>query len=202
MASVDELAARLRAAAEAVDRADLAADLRPIGFEVALRTLASDTASPVSEQPEALITPIGGAAQGGSKLASSDRALSLISKRLGIEHNVLERIYEDDDGEVRLAVQRGMLPQPNSKAASMRDVALLTVVGRQAADVDDATQLAVVREECSELRVLDGPNFSAEINKLGLRMTGTSRNRAAKAKRHHFEDAAELIRRMSEGAAS
>ncbi len=88
-----------------------------------------------------------------------------------------------------------MLPEPGRKAAAMRDIALLLVVGRQAAG-EEQTALAEVRQECEAVGVLDSPNFSSEISKLEFRIRGPRNDRTAKANRNHFEQAADLVRRM------
>jgi hypothetical protein len=187
-----EIVDLLRQAAAAVQSAELPDDLRSVGFERALDAVglaripaASSAGTPALDSP-----PSGGT--GGYTDASMD-LLTRIGRRLELSPEVVERIYDVDDGTVRLAIRRAMLREPDRKAAAMRDVALLLVAGRQAAG-EEQTALADVREECQALNVLDGPNFSSEVSKLDFRLRGPRNDRTAKANRNHFEEAADVIR--------
>lgn len=191
-----ELTERLKRAAAAVEQADLADDLRQIAFERALGVLGVGGA-PAAEA--SATEPRPNAGQDSAIPSSGGGLLGAVSKRLGLELDRVSRVYEEEDGQIRLIVRRAMLPNPNSRAASMRDVALLVVVGRQAARLEDQTPYALVREECRELKVLDDANFSTEIGKLEFRTEGGRNTRTARANRHHYDDAAELIRQMTEG---
>lgn len=197
MLTDDEIAERLRRAAAAVDDAGLAADLRRTGFERALDALdlravaVAPAASTATTQ-----TPGPGRVSTSDAAASPDGAFAPIAERFELSLDQIERIYTLDDGQIRLAIKRSMLPEPDSKAASMRDVSLLIASGRQAAGAEDETSFALMREECQALGVLDGPNFATEVGKLDFRLKGGRNTRTVKANRHHFEEAAQLITRM------
>lgn len=205
MLTAEEVAERLRQAAGAVEEAGLAEDLRKIGFERALEALglgaSASAAAPLAAGPSQR-TGAPGVPAPAADAPDSDGALAAIARRFELFQDAIERIYDVEDGTVRLAIKRSMLPAPNRKAAAMRHVALLVVTGRQAASEEEQTPLAVVREECQALNVLDAPNFAAEVSKLDFRLQGPRNDRTAKANRHHFEEAAELIRKiLKEGAA-
>lgn len=195
MLSSEELRDRLKRAADAVEAAEVPSDLRGIAFEHSLKALGvgASTAGIGSGTEEVgpefgqVTAPVHGTG-----------ALARIGSRLGLSEDAVSRVFEEDGGEIRLIVRRAMLPHPNSKAASMRDVALLVVTGRQAAGLEDSTSYDVIRTECQEIRVYDRPNFATELAKLEFRTTGGPRARHAKAHRHHYEDAADLIRRITQ----
>lgn len=194
MLTPDEITDRLRQAAGAVQAAELSEDLRKIGFQRALDELGLGSAV-VPAAPSALGADAPPSAGGASEPAVSSDLLTEIGRRFELPVEMLERIYDVDDGSVRLAIKRSMLPEPDRKAAAMRDVSLLVVAGRQAAG-DEQTTFADIREECEALNVLDNANFSTEVAKHDFRLRGTRNSRTAKANRHHFEEAARLIRRI------
>jgi hypothetical protein len=188
-----EIAERLRVAAEAVEAADLPESLQQVAFEHALSAvgLAGTKSAPAGDADEAagLHQRTDGGADGG---------VAAIAERLGVDVELVERVYENDEEVgIRLILKRSMLPEPQQKAASMRHVALLVAVGRQVSGLEDYTPLALMRDECSELRVLDPSNFSTEVGKLGMRRRGSRNKQEAKINRHHLEEAAELIRRIA-----
>jgi hypothetical protein len=199
--SAEEVARRLRLAAEAVEKADLAEDLRQIAFERSLDVVG--LAAPQRVAAEAGASGAPGSAvdehQPATPRSGADPGpLAQLAAALGLDADAVGHVYEEDDGQVRLSLRRAMLPDPDKKAAAMRDVALLVVAGRQAAGVEDYTPFSVIREECRDLKVLDSPNFSTEVGKFEFRLRGGRNNKEAKANRHHLEEAAQLIKRMTQ----
>lgn len=205
MLTVEEVTERLRQAAHAVQEAGLSEDLREIGFERALEALGLGASAPVAAAatsgglqrvgvPEASVPTV--------EASNDDSSLATIARRFELSQDSIDRIYEVEEGTVRLAIKRSMLPAPDRKAAAMRHVSLLVVAGRQAAGKEEQTPLAAVREECQALNVLDPPNFASEIGKLDFRLQGPRNDRTAKANRHHFEEAADLIREILGDGAS
>lgn len=189
MIDTTQLTERLSAAAQAVDEARLEADLRLAGFEHALHVLAnSDGGSADDATPPFSSTAAPGAGSGARHQA--------IASRTGASVVAVERVFEEIDGEIRLTLPPSALPP--SKAAAMRDVALLLVTARQAAGLDEYTPFGTIRAECIDLNVLDGPNFATEVGKLGFRLRGPRSAREARASRHHFEKAGQLVRELAE----
>lgn len=201
MLSPTELKKRLKQATEAVEQAGVAEDLRPIAFQRSLDALGVG-AVPV----EATGTPQLEANARSDDDENGDvprgRMLGKLAARLGVDQEAVDRIFDEEAGVVRLILKRGMLPEPGRKAASMRDVALLVVIGRQAAGIEEYTAYDSIREECRELKVYDGPNFATEVAKLEFRTRGGRNSKEAKANRHHYDDAADLVRRMTQVADS
>ncbi len=194
--SPTELTRRLREAAEIVELAELPENLQPVAYGRSLDVLGV----PAASQSASATTAAGVHVR--APQAPATGMLGQIAQRLGLDPSLIPRVYDEDDGQLRLILRRSMLPEPDKKAASMRAVALLVVVGRQAAGVEEHTPHEVIREECRELKVYDRPNFASEIGKLEFRATGGRNTRAARANRHHYEDAAELIRRIAQGGDS
>lgn len=187
-----QIADRLKVAAEALELAGVPDDLRAPAFKSALNAVGLPDAkgAGIPAPPTAHI--LGAPAQAGSRLEA-------ISQRLGVEMGAVAALFEEDDDQgIRLILRRSMLPEPDQKAASMRQVALLLTVCRQAAEVEEYTPFSLIRGECAELKVLDASNFATEVGKLELRRRGPRNKQEAKASRHHYEDAAELIRAITE----
>lgn len=191
-----ELTKRLREAAGIVEQAELPENLQPVAYERSLDVLGV----PTTAQSASATAAAGVHVRAPQSPATG--MLAQIAERLGLDPALIARVYDEDDGQLRLILRRSMLPEPDKKAASMRAVALLVVVGRQAAGIEEHTPHEVIREECRELKIYDRPNFATEVGKLEFRATGGRNTRAARANRHHYEDAAELIRRIAHGGDS
>jgi hypothetical protein len=192
----DQVVDVLVKARAAVAEAGVEAELRQVAYAKAVELLGS-----TGER-----TPAGAAPGGGMTTqvqAAPHRASSLIealSTRLRLDADLLHDIYEERDGDVSLVVSKTMLPGAATKAAAMRDVALLVAAGRQGAGQEEWTAFKRIREECEELGVLDRVNFATEVGKLGMRAQGTQKAREVRLARHHFEQAAELVAQISRRA--
>jgi hypothetical protein len=196
-----ELAERLREAAEIVKQAELPPNLQPVAYERALDALGVTAAAGLEPSTTTAavagnVTDARGALRGQ---ATTGGMLAEIASRLELDPGLVARIYDEEEGQLRLILRKAMLPEPERKASSMRHVALLLVVGRQAAGLEEHTPYDAIREECLELKVYDRPNFATEIGKLEFRTTGPRNSREARANRHHYDDAAQLIRQITQG---
>ena len=201
MQSPAELQQRLQQAAEVLEQAGLPEDLRPIAFGYLLGALGVGVGPALADRQS---RPDAGAATTKTvpPRLSGGEMLGKIAAALRHDRDVVARFFEVEDGQVRLIVKRSMLLEPDRKAASIRHVALLVVVGRQAAGTEEHTSYDAIREECRELKVFDATNFAAEVGKLEFRTTGGRNSKEARANRHHYDEAADLIRRMTEASES
>jgi hypothetical protein len=197
------ITAKLQQAVEITNSVDVPAELRPLVFERVLDAvglMAKTTAIPGGGGS---ILGLGGAQIEDVRRAREDVGdpseglLGAIRQKLDLPEEMVSQIYEEQDGRVSLIVRRSMLPEPAKKAVSSRHVALLVAAGRQASGQEEWTPVAAIREECSELGVLDSSNFATDVAKLGWKARGSSRAREIRATRHHLEDAAQLIRSIA-----
>lgn len=186
----DAVSDLLRQAVDAVERAGIDNGLRPVAFSAAIELLRG---SPTGDVRPAAVRASGNGAPPGSSL------LEVAATKLEISLQQAEVIYEEDDGALHLIIKRDMLPDSRRLAAAMRDVSLLVSAGRQAAGIDEWTSFKQLRDECEELKVLDGTNFSTEIKRLPARFQGTRTNQELKLTRHGYAEAARLIRRIGGG---
>jgi hypothetical protein len=182
MAAHQEIVAKLSAAQNIVNAADIPSDLRAVAFWQAFQALEGGI----------LGTEEGSLIQRDESADEND-LLAKCARRLNVSHDVVSAIFEQEGEGLQLIVPKGKLPNSNSKAASMRDIALLVAAGRQAAGLEDYTPLSIIREECAEFGLLDTNNFSTEIGRLGMRGQGGRNSREVRASRHQLEEAAELM---------
>lgn len=190
MAKSDEIAAVLREARAAVEAAEIPKSLEAAAFVVAAQALGLSPEARVGADARPMDPP-----PALSPNESPDDVLATLAAATGVDPVSLGGIYQvEADGEIALILAPGDLPDPNRKAAAIRDVALLTVVGRQLADVEEWTAGAVIREECKELDVFDSSNFATEVGKLGMRARGAGAKREFRASRQHREQAIALIK--------
>ena len=208
MLAPHELKERLKQAADAVQEAKVPEDLRVAAFEHALDALGVGAAAPPPAAATATLAARAqeqqqppnqgtGAQTRGASSQPTDGMVERIATALSLDRDLVGRIYDEEDGQVRLIVKRTMLPEVSKKAASMRHVALLVVVGRQATGLDEYTPYDAIREECRELKVYDGSNFASEVGKLEFRTKGGRNTKEARANRHHYDEVSDLIRRMT-----
>jgi hypothetical protein len=184
----NQIVEQLKAGLQAVEEAEIPPELQAIAYHHALRVLAGGT-------------PIQGPGDNSksAQAGAENPLLVAISRRLRVDLDVVMHVFEEENGQVNLILNRARLPNPKSKAASMRDVSLLVVAGRQAAGIEDYTPAALIRHECEELGVLDPPNFSVELGRLGMRTRGGAKSREVHASRHQVEEAAGLMMRIFGG---
>jgi hypothetical protein len=199
MLTADQITQRLRLAAEAVEGAGLSEDLRQIAFKRSLDAVGfglSQAAAPVAGSG---LAPVETSRDESPAATTSVGLVDRVTARLDLEVGAVALVYEEVEGEIRLIVKRAVLP--DGKAAAMRNVAQLVVVGRQAAGLEEYTPYEAVREECKELRILDVANFASEMAKLEFRTRGRAAQKEARANRHHYDDVAAVIRRIADRSA-
>lgn len=191
--SIDAVTQRLREAAEAVDAASIPEDLRSAAFTAAFDLLGEDMESGSGTPPQPQSPPASEDSEPTGGL------LAKLARKLQLDESNLSYVYEESEGNLNLVLRRNMLPNPASRAAAMRDVSLLCLAGRQAAELDEWTAFDVLRAECEDLNVLDRANFATEVQTLDILVRGPRRTKEAKLTRHGFDRATELIRGILEG---
>ena len=190
MTDSESLAKAFRSARDAVDAADLPADLRVAAFEKALATLLGD--APVSG-------PADPAGNGGSENPGEVApAAKKVAARLRVDEHQVTRVLEFEDDAVHILVPRSSLPKAKSEA--IQQVALLVAAGRQASGIDAEgwTHQRHIREATEVLGVDDHSNFAAHMKKLnGVRSQGSGKTGELKMNAVGFEAAGDLIRRLA-----
>jgi hypothetical protein len=184
----DQLVQRLRAGLRVTEEAGVPKELQSIAFRHALEALSGRDSAP---KPPAGISD--------EDSSANTSFLEAIASRLKLDLDVVTHVFEEENEQVHLIVTKNKLPDASSKAAAMRNVALLLVAGRQASGIEDYTAASVIRRECEELKVLDASNFAVELGRLGMRTRGGPKSREVHASRHQLDLAGELIREIAVG---
>jgi hypothetical protein len=182
----DHILAQLRAAAGVVDQLDLPGHLEAAAFSAAATCL--------------LRAPVADATQAAELAPGPDPVVDRVAARLGVSAESIDETLVIEGEDVRVVVSPRNLP--DRKARATRWVALVTAAARQAAGVDAGwTDVAVVREQCREIGVLDPANFSTEVAAMGdvFAMKGAGRNRQLKVTSRGFEEAGRLLMSAARG---
>jgi hypothetical protein len=182
----------LTAALAAVKDAKVPADLRPLAFEKAIDLLAG-TATPGPAPPA-------GSSQQHQPTPpdlSGDARLAKIAQRTGTDTAKLAYVYDVDDDDVSVVIQRSKLSQ--SKAVATREIALLYAAARQAGGYDEThTSVSHIRQRVDDMGVLDEANFATAVKNVdGMTSKGSRQNREFKVTQHGYEEAGKLITRLT-----
>jgi hypothetical protein len=167
---------RLREASDAVNAANLPADLRSAGLVLAFWT---------------------GGAVGTHQTTRQEAGMpGSLAEQLGVDSAALGRIYEIEEDQVALILPRRALDR--SKSTAMAEIAHLVVAARQSLGHGDWTPAETVRHACEEMGVLDG-NFGRSVQQLqgeGFRVRGNGAQRELRMNAAGYEATAALIQRV------
>jgi hypothetical protein len=183
----------LQQAAGIVEGAGLPADLRVAAFEKAVDALlGSPTATGVGRGVSAGVETTAPA-------AGLTSALSCISRKLGVDEEVVSEVFDVRDGS--LDVILGYSRFADGVAAGARELAVLVVAGRQASgiDADGWTSVVEIREICKEFNKFDEANFASTVTKMGdvFGISGKGLTRKVKMSRAGWEKAKQLVEKLT-----
>ncbi|MBJ7353473.1 MAG: hypothetical protein JHC98_01485 [Thermoleophilaceae bacterium] len=182
----------IKEATSALEESNVPEDLREVAFSKALDSLlglstnANHSAAPTASTQS-------------SKVESDlDAPMAAIATRLRIPDDVVSRVFDVDDDGVHLIPPRSAFAGQKKKAT--QEVALLIAAARQAAGIEDWTEVAEIRKVAEKKGVLDSGNFASQMSDLdghGLRLRGERSKRELKMNDAGYESAgllaAELI---------
>lgn len=190
----------LRGAQAAVEAAEVATEFRAIAYEKAVELLAAGAglaapAAAASASPPPPAAPAGGQSDGGPTSGSLQR----IATQLEVDLELVERAYEVQDGDLAVVVPVSRLPQQARPA--MRDLIVLTAVGRQAGGWDASpTPVAAVRAVCESYSSrFDAGNFANAVRDLSdylRRQGGRRRDATVRVLPGGYRHAAERLREL------
>jgi hypothetical protein len=184
----DVIITALQHAADLVRDADLPEDLRPVAFQLILsRALSQLEPERAPVAPDAA-TPV------AAPVADSNSRIAMISAKIGLPIESIERFYDPSKAELELVIPRSKLPLQKRRAA--RSIALIYAGGDQAAYSREWTQVSAIREMCKSYNVFDSANFASTIAEAGdaLVVRGKALQREVKVTRPGYEQLAELLR--------
>jgi hypothetical protein len=185
----------LRAAAKAVNAAELPDPLREVAFGKAFDALAGmgTTSAPTHGDS----TEAGATGTGDGAPVDETSLIGKIAAKLKVTEDQVESVYEERAGELHLAVAKSKLP--DGKRPAMREIALLVAAGRQAAGMEEQTKTQTIREECVNAGVLAKNHFAEDVGALGdyVSYKSVGSNRELRVIRPGYDEAAKRVRRIS-----
>ena len=173
----------LRQALDAVDKAELPANLREVGFRAAIDLIAPGRSA--ADTPRQGAPPVEGAnpETEADHQPSGDERLVRIGKSLGIQAEHVGRLFDDHDGTLQFCGDVERLG--NSRAAKVQGLAVLLIAARHAGGYDEErTGDAAIRTEVNRHGLLDTTNYTKQLKDLKkyTNVNGTGRQATFKLK--------------------
>jgi transposase-like protein len=181
-----EIKEALSRARSSVEEADLPEPWRASAFSEVLRHLLRDSAMPGNMAVEVPTrVPRSEAGQGLARLAD----------RLGVPDSTLADIFDVEEDVVTLHVASSKISSVKSKAT--REIALLTVVARQGAGLDESwTDVSHVRDALNQYNRYDTSNFSKYLRDTDDVFNFKGRPVQLRLTRPGWEAATELVKTL------
>lgn len=182
-----EIKEALSRARASVEEADLPEPWRASAFSEVLRHLLRDSPAARTAAPD---VPARGS---GSETSPG---LARLAARLGVPDSALADIFDIDDGIVTLHVTSAKISAVKSKAT--REIALLMVVARQGAGLDESwTDVAHVRDALAQYNRYDASNFSKYLRETDDVFNFKGRPVQLRLTRPGWEAATELVKTLT-----
>lgn len=182
----EDLVDTLRRAADAVDKAELPLDLRPVGFWALLQPPAREAApSPRAETAS------------NDASVSSGAPLTGLADRLGLELSAVETVfYADDSGRPTLGLAAGRLGRRTAEAT--RRIALLVSVARQFDGREQFTASSAIRTVCQDFNVFDTGNFAKTLLAMTdvFQFQGSGSSRRVRLTRPGYDEVRRLVQEL------
>lgn len=185
----------IAAALADIDQSDVAAGDRAVVLREVLRLRLGGSALAPEATVHTLETPPPPAAL---PIDESD-VLGRISAKLRVERDLLELLYDVQDGKPSVVVSGKKLPDNKSYATKL--LAQLVVGARQAAGMEEWTPVGEVRNVVNDYGRLDSGNFAASIQQLDniCLFRGKGANRELKVTKPGMEEIASVIKTLAGG---
>jgi hypothetical protein len=90
--------------------------------------------------------------------------LARIATKLKVDIDIVDSVYFDENGDVRVGVPAGKLE--SGKMAGTKQLALLAAAGRQGAGLEESTSVEKIREVADEYKRYDQANFARTISQM------------------------------------
>jgi hypothetical protein len=180
----------LKQAVAAVDEANVPQDLREIAFTKVLELLQGNSDSPQARNVQFIP---------GKAADLEPKALSQIASKIGIEPDLLDRVFEE--GEDGLIFSGDAKALGSTKAKMVQGIVLLILAGRRWSGLDNGlnTSDEIVRAEVDRNSLLDVTNYGKHISALKpyVTITGTGKKAIYKIKHDGLERAKQIAQSLA-----
>lgn len=195
-ASVTDLFARALAT---VTAANVPEALQEVAFTTAVALLGGTAVpAPAPAANPATQTHAAPSSSPRSGESTGSAILDTLAGGLGLDGAIVSRVFRDSDGEPVLNVKANRLPTTKSEATY--EIAMLTLVARQMAGIEEYTDGRVIRETVKDFGRLDQSNhakYLKEVDQYAM-TTGSGRSVARKLTRPGIDVATELVTKYGE----
>jgi hypothetical protein len=123
--------------------------------------------------------------------------LDLVASRLRLDRAVVADVFDDSDGTIDVIVTPRKLDP--TKARATKQLALLVVAARQAAELEEWTDVDEIRRLVEDYKKYDSANFASAIKEMhdDFRIKQVGRKITVKLGRPGWDRAAELVRKLA-----
>jgi hypothetical protein len=197
----DEVRQAAAAALADVDALEATGEDRKILLKALLHArLMGSTPAQVAAAPVGQVSSSAGPATVAPPVAEGD-VLGMIGAAMKVDRDTLELVYAVENGEPQVVVSAKKLPANKSLAA--KHLAQLVAAARQAAGLEEWTQVGTIRTVVQEYGRLDSGNFASSIKEMDkvCLIRGSGLKREVKVTKPGFEMTGDLIREIA-GAVS
>lgn len=175
-----------------VDHSELPENLQAVAFGKAVDLLSRGV--DISGSRARTESGSNGPSTDGSELSP----LKLIAARLDIDLETVREVYYERDGTPELGISPTKL-EPSMKGGTTQ-LALLVAAARQAAQLEDATSIELIRSVASDYKKYDSKNFTRAIATMADDVVANrGRLKEIRLSRPGWEHAKALISRLGGG---
>lgn len=123
--------------------------------------------------------------------------LDRVADRLRLDRATVADVFDDSDGTIDVIVAPRKLDP--AKARATKQLALLVVAARQAAELEEWTDVDEIRRLAEDFKKYDSANFASAIKEMqdDFRFKQVGRRITVKLGRPGWERAAEMVRRLA-----
>lgn len=123
--------------------------------------------------------------------------LDRVADRLRLDRAVVADVFDDSDGSIDVIVAPRKLDP--AKARATKQLALLVVSARQAAELEEWTDVDEIRRLAEDYKKYDSANFASAIKEMqdDFRFKQVGRKITVKLGRPGWERASEMVRRLA-----
>jgi hypothetical protein len=183
----------------AVNEADVPDDLKQAAFSKAVDVImARRTAETAAPMGTAAAAPAAAAAPTVDRAVPTAGAIvGSIAARLRLNPEVVGEVYDETDGKLDVIVPPRKLAA--GKATATKQLALLVVAARQAAEIEEWTDADEIRRFVEDFKRYDQANFAATLKDMDdiFRVKQSGRKISLKLSRPGWDRAVELITKLS-----